>query len=125
MLRVEVLLCGVWLATGLGAVAWAEQVKLPVTADNSIMAHPDETRLNAGASSIVKLKTIQHTMLVGFDAGKLRGWWCRAFLPTPRRRGPASERSAMDTVAAPVTHPLAAASAAPGPRSADPGRGPS
>ena len=51
----------------------AETVRVPVTADVSIMAHPRETRLNAGALSTIKLKSWQHIVLAQFPAERFRG----------------------------------------------------
>jgi len=73
LLRMGFVCTAVLVGVLISPASGAETVRLAVTADNSIMAHPKETRLNDGANSIVKLKGRQHIMLVNFPAEVLRG----------------------------------------------------
>ena len=53
--------------------ARAEEVRLPVSADNSICCHPDETDDNLGASSRIKMKGIENILFLNFDPAPLKG----------------------------------------------------
>lgn len=57
----------------LAALATAEEVRLPVTADTSIAADSRETRLNYGGDRRIKLKGIENFILLGFDTAPLAG----------------------------------------------------
>jgi len=50
-----------------GGGVHAETLRLEVTADTSIAAHESETTLNLGGSSHIRIKGIQHFMLMKFD----------------------------------------------------------
>jgi hypothetical protein len=54
-------------------MAKCEPVRIEVTADTSIAAHESEVDLNLGASSRIRIKGIQHFMLMKFDLGALDG----------------------------------------------------
>ncbi len=53
--------------------ASAETLRLPATRDNSIVLHPAELNLNAGASPRIRIKGNQHIVAMGFDLSSLRG----------------------------------------------------
>ena len=55
------------------AVGFADEVKLPVTADVGICAHKDEQKINTGGRSQVRVKGIEQYYLFNFDAAKLPG----------------------------------------------------
>jgi hypothetical protein len=48
-----------------------QTVKLPITADVGICAHPAETAINTGGRAIVRVKGIEHYYLFTFDAKEL------------------------------------------------------
>ncbi|KAF0243852.1 MAG: hypothetical protein FD180_3020 [Planctomycetota bacterium] len=60
------------VATCALAVA-AETLRLPVTADTSICIAESERANNAGAKSHLRVKGIEHILLIDVDAAKLRG----------------------------------------------------
>ena len=51
----------------------SEEVRLPITKDNSIVLVRREYDLNAGAKSRIRIKGNQHLVALEFDAVKLRG----------------------------------------------------
>jgi hypothetical protein len=57
----------------LSSLLRAEDLTLPVTADNSICMHPGEVQDNCGQSSRVKLKGTENVILLNFDAAALKG----------------------------------------------------
>lgn len=52
---------------------FADEIKLPITADVGICAHKDEQKINTGARSQIRVKGIEHFYLFNFDAAKLPG----------------------------------------------------
>ena len=62
------------LAIAWPVVALAESRKLPVSADVGICAHPNETALNTGGNSRVRLKGNEHYYLFNFDAAPVKNW---------------------------------------------------
>ena len=67
----KVLLSTVLLVASAGH---AETVKLPVTADVGICAHPREAHWNTGGNSRIRIKGNEHYYLFAFDARPLRHW---------------------------------------------------
>ncbi len=65
--------CAELIALALAAGAAAAPVRLPVTADTSVCAHPAERSLNAGAAPRLKLKGIENLILLAFDPAAVRG----------------------------------------------------
>ena len=61
------------LLAGISAPAFAETYRLEVTADTSIAAHPNEVTHNLGGSSRIRIKGIQHLMLMKFGLTPVRG----------------------------------------------------
>ena len=51
----------------------AETVRLEVTGDTSIAAHPKEVEQNLGGSSQIRVKGIEHFLLMGFDLEPVAG----------------------------------------------------
>jgi hypothetical protein len=64
------------IALGLSifAAARAEEVRLTITADVGICAHPREVSLNTGGASSARIKGIQHYYLFDFDCRPIAGW---------------------------------------------------
>jgi len=52
----------------------AEQARVPVVADTSLQAHPQEVTFNSGASSSIRIKGNEHFMLMKFDLRPVRDW---------------------------------------------------
>ncbi|HYE06181.1 MAG TPA: hypothetical protein VEL07_11770 [Planctomycetota bacterium] len=89
----------------LAAAVAASELTLPITADTSLMMHPEELRQNAGQSSRIKLKGIENVILLAFDPAPVAGKVVeRASL---RIRGTAAKmmvcRVGLSTVATPWT----------------------
>jgi hypothetical protein len=57
----------------LAGAAEAEILRVPVTADNSIVIFPGEEHLNAGSKERIRIKGNQHLVALAFDAAPLRG----------------------------------------------------
>ncbi len=57
----------------LGAVAYADPLRLPVTADTSICIHENERALNDGGKSRLRVKGNEHILLFDVDVAALRG----------------------------------------------------
>ena len=57
-----------------GAAGRAAEVRVPVIADTSICAAAKEVTINHGARSVIRIKGIQHFMLMKFDVSAIRGW---------------------------------------------------
>jgi len=64
--------CFLLVGLALPVVAAAETVKLPITADVGICAHPKEIHLNTGGNSRIRIKGNEHYYLFDFDATRLR-----------------------------------------------------
>ena len=52
---------------------FAAEIKLPDTADNSIVIYPGEEHLNAGKQSRIRIKGNQHLVVIKFDTKALAG----------------------------------------------------
>jgi hypothetical protein len=48
--------------------------RVPVIADTSLQAHPDEANCNSGASPNIRVKGNEHYLLLKFDLAAIRGW---------------------------------------------------
>lgn len=53
--------------------AYSGEIKLPATADNSIVIYPGEEHLNAGKQSRIRIKGNQHLVAMKFDFSPLKG----------------------------------------------------
>ncbi|MBM3498545.1 MAG: DUF4091 domain-containing protein [Armatimonadetes bacterium] len=73
----------------------ADTVRLEVTGDTSIAAHESEVEFNLGGSSRIRIKGIQHFMLMKFDLGPVTG---RRVERATLRLRPASEELWLRTV---------------------------
>ena len=54
-------------------VAPQAEVRLECTADNSICIHPDERRQNQGGRPVLRIKGIEHILLLDFEIAPIRG----------------------------------------------------
>ena len=52
---------------------FSAEIKLPATADNSIVIYPGEEHLNAGRKSQIRIKGNQHLVVMKFDTTALKG----------------------------------------------------
>ena len=57
----------------LACPALAETLRLPATADNSIVMVDGEWAANAGRSGRIRIKGNQHIVTMGFDVSAIRG----------------------------------------------------
>ncbi|MCW8130789.1 MAG: hypothetical protein KIS92_10600 [Planctomycetota bacterium] len=69
----QVLLSVSCLALGLAAGLRAEELRVAITADNSICAHHSEVGNNMGKSARIKMKGIENIMIFNFDPKPLEG----------------------------------------------------
>ena len=68
------------------SVVNAQTVRLPVTADMGICAHPREVHYNTGANTRVRVKGNEHYYLFGLDTARLKGKGIAAAIPLPLSR---------------------------------------
>jgi hypothetical protein len=66
--------CFLLVGLALPALAAADTVKLPITADVGICAHPKEIRLNTGGNTRIRIKGNEHYYLFDFDTTPIRHW---------------------------------------------------